>query len=118
MKQLRSNFAVLPDKKQAWNDLHQQMTYDNYRDVQQGTTELFGAVFPYIPDKRQAWEDLLLLTQDSDGGVRVSANHSLGRAAIFKATEAKSEEDLRKELENALAFFCESFNGSDLHKPF
>jgi hypothetical protein len=68
MNQLRDNFAVLPDKKQAWNDLYR-------------------------------------LTLDYVGEIRISANHSLGRACIFKATKADREKDFRKALENALAFF-------------
>ena len=37
--------------------------------------------------------------------MRVSANHSLGRASIFRATETENEEEFRKELENALQYF-------------
>ncbi|WXG41616.1 MAG: hypothetical protein WED07_12780 [Candidatus Freyarchaeum deiterrae] len=64
--------------------------------------------FAVLPDKEQAWEDLHRLTRDKDSDVRVSANHSLGRASIFRATEAESEEGFRRELEKALGFFEKS----------
>jgi len=48
------------------------------------------------------------LTQDEDSDVRVYANHSLGRASIFRATEAEREEEFRRELEKALDFFEKS----------
>ncbi|MEA1863803.1 MAG: hypothetical protein U9N46_01180 [Euryarchaeota archaeon] len=35
----------------------------------------------------------------------MSANYSLGRASIFKATEAESEDDFESELNNAIKFF-------------
>ncbi len=68
----------------------------------------FGVAYPYVPDKKEAFEDLHRLTLDIDSGVRAAANHSLGRASIFKATEVGSKDEFRKELENALNFFEKS----------
>ena len=72
---------------------------------------------PHIPDKKQAWEDLHRLTQDEDGDVRAFANHSLGKAYIFEASEAESEQNFRKELEKALEFFERSSKETDYFNP-
>ncbi len=113
---LGSAFLYVPNKEQAWEDL-QRSTLDGSSDVQWSAAEALGAVFPYIPDKKQAWEDLQKLAADQISGVRMSANYSLGRASIFKATEAKNEEDFRRELENALKFFEISL-GESAHSNF
>jgi HEAT repeat protein len=101
-------FPHVPDKKQAWDDLIR-FTKDKDSDMRwMIAAGSLGAAFPHVPDKKQAWDDLHRLTMDQFSNVRASANHSLGRACIFKATEAESEEDFRKELEIALTFFEQS----------
>ncbi len=92
VEQLRSNFADLPDKDEAWNDLVR-LTGDEDRGVRWCAADGFGSAFPHIPDKDAAWEDLHRLTGDEDSYVRAFANHSLGRASAFRATEAESEDD-------------------------
>ncbi|HII05944.1 MAG TPA: hypothetical protein HA349_01090 [Methanotrichaceae archaeon] len=57
------------------------------------------------------------MTGDEDRYVRVSANHSLGKASIFKATEAEGEEDFRRELENALKYFERSAAEASFFNP-
>jgi hypothetical protein len=49
--------------------------------------------------------------------VREYANYSLGRVSIFKATEAESEENFRKEMENALTLFEKSLREEILLNP-
>ena len=61
--------------------------------------------FAILPNKLQAWDDLIRLTQEGDSDVRAFANYSLGRASIFKATEAENEDLFRKGITNALEFF-------------
>ena len=102
--QLCNSFAVLPDKEQAWEDLHR-LTHDKDRDVRDGAAKGLGTAFQHIPDKEQAWEDLIRLSHDKNIFVREPANHSLGRASIFKATEAESEKEFMEELKNAIFFF-------------
>lgn len=97
-------FPHIPNKKQAWEDLHF-FTQDKDFEVLLYAIVALGTAFPYIPDKKQAWEDLHRLTQHGYSDVQAFANHSLGMASIFKATEAESENELRKELEKALEFF-------------
>ena len=99
---LGAAFPYIPDKKQAWDELYR-LAKDEKSFVRVAAVRSLGAAFPYIPDKKQAWNDMHGLTQESE--VRVSANYALGRASIFKATEAVSEENFRKEFENALEFF-------------
>jgi len=100
-------FPGLPDKKQAWNDL-QQLTHDKDSIMLRRIAYILGCVFPYLPDKKQAWSDLQKLTKDGNDLVQAFANYSLGRASVFKATEAQTEDDYKNELENALEFFNKS----------
>jgi HEAT repeat protein len=94
---LSTIFPQIPDKKQAWEDLHL-LTQSEDRTVQRLAAYALGQNFPQIPDKKQAWEDLQGLAINKHWFVRTYANHSLGRASIFKATETMSEEDFRKEI--------------------
>jgi hypothetical protein len=50
-----------------------------------------------VPDKRQAWDDLVKLTSDENCLVRTYSNHSLGKASIFMASQAETDEEFRKE---------------------
>jgi HEAT repeat protein len=76
VKIVRDNFAVLSDKRQAWDDLHR-LTEDEDSLVRWEAAETIGVAFPLIPDKRQAWDDLLRLTMDEDGYVRWEAMESV-----------------------------------------
>jgi HEAT repeat protein len=80
MKILRDNFAVLSDKRQAWDDLHR-LTEDEDSLVRWEAAETLGVAFPLLPDKKQAWDDLLRLTEDEDSFVQGEAEESL-RAAF------------------------------------
>src|SRR3989304_624088 len=100
---LRNNFDNLPDKKQAWDDLHC-LTSDNEIYVRRFAIDALDWAFPHVPDKKKAWEDLIRLTSDTDSGVRIAANHSLGRVSIFRASEA-DEYGFKREMEDALGFF-------------
>lgn len=149
---LGSVFSYVPFKQQAWNDLHR-LTNDNGRDVREGAAITLGLVFPDIPDqeqawsdlhkltrdednyvreeaaialgssfshvldKEQAWDDLIELTNDEDSSVCAYASHSLGKASIFKASQAEKEEDYKKELEKAIEFFEKAAQGSDFWLP-
>lgn len=97
-------FSYIPDKEQVWADLIL-LTQDNDDGVRLRAASELSSFFPYISDKKHAYTDLQRLTQDRDSFVRAIANHSLGKASIFKATEAKNEEIFREELEKALKFF-------------
>ena len=123
VEQLRSNFADLPDKDEAWKDLIW-LTGDEYIGVRRGAADALISAFPHVPDKDAAWEDLHRLTRNKYSFVWISANHSLGRASIFKATVAESEGDFESELNNAIEFFERSskektyFNPSRFCLPF
>jgi hypothetical protein len=52
-----------------------------------------------------AWKDLHRLTEDQNNFVRMHAYHSLGRASIFKATEAKDDNIFKSELITAIDYF-------------
>ncbi len=99
-----SAFQHVPDKEQAWADLRK-LSQDEDCYVRFRAVEAMFSASPHVPDKERAWADIHRLSQDEDSDVRLLANYSLGRASIFKATEAESEEGFRKELEKALEFF-------------
>jgi len=104
---LEPAFSHIPDKKQAEEHLHR-LTNDEVAYVRLRAANVIGAAYPYIIDKEQAWTDMVNLAKDSNSEVKASANYSLGRASIIKATEAKTEEKFRVELEKALGFFEKS----------
>ena len=97
-------FQHVPEKDVAWDDLHRLAADEDYI-ARWGVADTLGIAFQHVPDKKQAWDDLHRLAADDESGVRVSANHSLGRASIFKATEAESEDGFESELNNAIKFF-------------
>lgn len=97
-------FLYIPDKKQGCDDLYL-LTLDDDDSVREGIATSLGSAFSLVPDRKQAWDDLRMLSWDENRNVRNTANYSMGRVSIFKATETKSEEDCKKELENAIEFF-------------
>ena len=118
---LGSAFQHIPKRKEAWRDLHR-LTEDDDWGVRYGVARVLGSIFPHLPDKKEAWNDLIRLTDDKDwdapisashpllktdesGLVRISANHSMGRASIFKAIDTENEYDFKSELKNAIEFF-------------
>lgn len=123
LDQLKSNFPSLPNREQAWDDLHR-LTNDENISVRSKVASALWSIFSQIPDKQQAWNDLQRLANDQDKDVRVYANHSLGRISIFKASQAEKEEDYKDELETAISFFEKAskesirFNPSEFCLPF
>ena len=79
LNQLLINFAILPDKEQAWEDLHR-LTLDEDSDVRRGVTCECLFIFPQVLDKEQAWKDVILLMQDEDTFVRSSVAYAFGSA--------------------------------------
>jgi HEAT repeat protein len=63
------DFSSMPDKEQAWNDLHR-LTSDEDSDVRFRVASALGSSFSQVPDKQQAWNDLHRLTTDEDSKVR------------------------------------------------
>ena len=116
-------FSQVPDKQQAWNDLRR-LTNDESIEVRSSTANALGSAFSQVPDKQQAWNDLHRLTIDKDSLVRTSSNYSLGRVSIFKASQAETDEDYKKELEKAIKFFetaakeTSNFNPAQFCLPF
>ena len=50
-----------------------------------------GSTFSLLENKEQASKDLLELTKDEDSDVGVSANHSLGKISVYRATRTVLE---------------------------
>ncbi|WP_052725731.1 HEAT repeat domain-containing protein [Methanosarcina barkeri] len=69
LEELKFYFSYMPDKQQAWNDLHR-LTSDENSDVRHSAAFALGSVFSQVPDKQQAWNDLHRLTSDENSDVR------------------------------------------------
>ncbi len=108
-------FGYVPDKDQAGKDMHR-LTLDKNNRVRWNAADALGTAFGYVPDKDQAWKDLVRLAQGEDSYVRMFAYHSLGRATIFKATRARNNGALKRELEAAVIYFEKSSQESK-HGP-
>ena len=100
-----TSFLHFPDKERGWSYLRRLILDEDSAAVRRNAAKAIGLAFSHIPDKEQAWLDLYGLTLYDDKFVLGSANYSLGRASIFKATEADNEEEFKEEMENALEFF-------------
>lgn len=124
-KILKTNFQDISDKKQAWLSLHR-LVYDEDDEIRWRAAKAVGNAYKYLSEKEEALKDLDILTSDNGEFVRVYANHSLGKISIFEAAQAEKEEDYKKELEKAIAFFekatqeslGKSFNPSQFCLPF
>ena len=112
------SFYQVPDefKQQAWDDLHR-LTKNKDISVKSEAASALGSVFSQVPDKQQALDDLHRLANDNDSYVRTFSNHSLGRVCIFKASQTETDEDYKKELENAITFFEAATQESDWLNP-
>ncbi len=123
VRALGSAFGDVPDRESVWQDLHR-LAGDDNSSVRRETAQVLGSTFANVPYKDSAWQDLIRLAGDVSSFVRVSANNSLGRASVFKATESDDEDNFRRELENALIYFQKSateggyFNPSKFCLPF
>jgi hypothetical protein len=115
-KALGNMFSQVPDKAQAWQDLHR-LTHDRGGNVRLGSAEALGEAFSQFPDKAQAWQDLLNLTKDEKSDVRIYAYHSLGRASISNAIWADDKDKLKMELEAAVAYFEKSSQEQSYDSP-
>jgi HEAT repeat protein len=69
VEELKNNFALLEDKKYAWEDLIK-LTSDTDSEVLWHAASALRSVFSQVPDKKQAWYDLHRLTSDTDSDVR------------------------------------------------
>jgi hypothetical protein len=70
-----------------------------------------------MPNKKKAWNDLIILSKDNHKVTRESANYSLGKVSIYKASQAEEEDDYRRELEIAIKFFEKADPESGLYGP-
>ncbi len=100
-------FPYIPNKLQAWDNLHR-LTSDEEYIVRIFAAEAVGVAFSYVLDKKQAWDDLYRLAQDENRTVRPTAFLSLGKASIFKATNAENKENFKKDMEEAISYFEKS----------
>jgi len=79
LEELKNFFSSIPDKQQAWNDLHR-LTNDKDSDVRSRAVSVLGSAFFQVPDKQQVWNDLIRLTNDEYYIVRSHAASVLGSA--------------------------------------
>ncbi|HEX7445696.1 MAG TPA: HEAT repeat domain-containing protein, partial [Methanothrix sp.] len=104
---LGAALASVPDRDQAWKDLVW-LTEEKDSVIRLSAAFALGTAFPHVPVKKQAWKVLMRLTRDKDDYVRMFAYYSSGRASIFKATLAKDNGTLKRELKAAVVYFEKS----------
>ena len=95
MELLSDNFADLPNKKEAWEDLIW-LIRDEDSSVLWGAADALGTAFQRVPDKDAAWEDLHRLTGDEDSNVRQDAAFALGSAFLYVPEKDEAWEDLHR----------------------
>lgn len=93
--ELFSNFTVLSDKKQAWEDLHR-LTFDGEDVVRENAGYALVGIFTIVPDKKQAWNDLIRLTQDGEINVGWGAADPLGRVFAYVHDKIQAQDDLHR----------------------
>jgi len=93
--ELYSNFTVLLDKKQAWEDLHR-LTYDGEDVVRLDAGYAIVGIFTIVPDKEQAWKDLIRLTQDGEINVGWGAADALGSVFAYVHDRKQAQDDLHR----------------------
>jgi hypothetical protein len=108
-------FSRVPDKTQAWQDLHR-LIQDQDSDVRWNAARSLGSAIAHVPDQDQAWQDLVHLAQDDYSDARVYAYHALGKASVYNATESEDINALQRYLEEAVGYFEKSAQESK-HGP-
>lgn len=73
---LGDHFSDMPDKEQAWQDLHM-LTQDLDEHVRWRAVLALEPAFYHIPNTVLAWQSLRILTADKDIGVRRGATSTL-----------------------------------------
>jgi HEAT repeat protein len=81
-------FSQVPDKQQAWNDLHR-LTSDEDKNIRYKIVDALHSSLPHIPNKQQAWNDLHKLINDEDIYVRYKAVDALG--SVFSQVPDKQQ---------------------------
>ncbi|MBP7071308.1 MAG: HEAT repeat domain-containing protein [Methanothrix sp.] len=110
------SFAHLPDREQGWKVLIR-LARDKDSEVRGSAAGAFGSSFALLPDKEAGWKVLIGLAQDQVSGVRMNAYHSLGRASIYRASEASEKNVIRAELEAAVEYFERSSKEKSYFNP-
>jgi len=95
LNKLKSNFSLLADKQQAWEDVHR-LTSDQDLFVRSSAAEALYSVFSHLPDKQQAWNDLIRLTIDQEFFVKSRAASVLGSVFSYVPDKQQAWNDLIK----------------------
>ena len=90
---LLDNFADLPDKDAAWEDLHR-LTVDKNSDVRQVAANALSSAFHHVPDMDAAWKDLIRLTGDEKNIIQWCVAVELGSAFQHVPDKDTAWEDL------------------------
>ena len=90
-----SVFPYVPDKEEAWEDLHW-LTKDDSVNVRIAAASSIGLAFPHIPNKEEAWKDLHCLTKDKHVFVRGQAAEAIGISFFLIPDKKKACKDLRR----------------------
>jgi HEAT repeat protein len=93
--QLRNDFADLPNKAEAWDDLIRLMGDEDWG-LRLYAVDALGSAFPHVPDKEGAWNDLHRLTGEEDRSVRWGAAYALGSAFQYVPDKEEAWNDLHR----------------------
>ncbi len=95
VEELKNNFALLEDKKYAWEDLIK-LTSDTDSDVRRGAAHALVRSFSQTHNKKYVWEDLHRLTSDNDSYVRRGAALALGNTFLHVPDKKLALEDFHR----------------------
>ncbi|AGB03038.1 HEAT repeat domain-containing protein [Methanoregula formicica] len=106
-------YAHAPETGVAWNTL-KKFSKDKNGHVRIEALHAIRSAYPFLVNKELAKETILQLTQDIDPTVRIFAFHTAGTISIQIACDLDNDNLFRSELENAMRFFEQSYQESEL----
>ena len=116
VEQLERNFADLPDKEQAWNELLA-LTENEDDIVRWDATSALGVALRYISDKRQGTTHLLNLIEYDEFYLKIGATEAIGSAFYYLTDKEQATKILisltkndNPDLKSAATFsLCQAF---------
>lgn len=113
-------FKAAPEesKYEVWKEMCQLRQDENSEIVTNAAYEL-SHVFPFIPDDLKSKTETYLheLSKNINSNVRVSADHSIGKICIYKASKSENENDLKYFLGEAIRYFEIAANEDTIYNP-
>ncbi|WP_321431117.1 hypothetical protein [uncultured Methanolobus sp.] len=113
-------FKAAPEeaKYDVWKEMCR-LTQDENNQIVTNVSYELSNVFPFISDNIKLKTETYLyeLLQNTDPNARASANHSIGKISIYKASNSESENELKYFLEKAITHFENAAKEDALYNP-